>query len=202
MTAWVGLKLAELQPTDRVFVSGAAGAVGSVAGQLAKLRGCFVVGSAGSTEKVRILTGALGFDTAFNYKDGRVREQLKAAAPDGIDVYFDNVGGDHLEAAISCMRNNGRIVACGAISGYNDEKPSPGPSNLFMVVTKRLTIRGFIISDWIQKEGAAFGTEVGPLVHLGRLKANETIVDGLEHAPQAFIDLLRGRNVGKMVVRI
>jgi NADPH-dependent curcumin reductase CurA len=202
MTAWVGLKLAGPQPGDRVFVSGAAGAVGSVAGQLAKLRGCFVVGSAGSAEKVRILTGELGFDAAFNYKDGPVRQQLEAAAPDGIDLYFDNVGGDHLDAALNSMRNHGRVVACGAISRYNDETPSPGPTNFFMVVTKRLTIHGFIVSDWIQKEGGAFGAEVGPLVRLGRLKAKETVIDGLEHSPRAFIDMLRGGNVGKMIVKI
>jgi NADPH-dependent curcumin reductase CurA len=202
MTAWVGLKLAELQPGDRVFVSGAAGAVGSIAGQLAKLRGCFVVGSAGSAEKVRMLTEELGFDAAFNYKDAPVRAQLKAAAPEGIDVYFDNVGGDHLEAALNSMRTNGRIAACGSISRYNDEKPAPGPSNLFTVVTKRLTIRGFIVSDWMQKEGAAFSADVGPLVHFGKLKAKETVVEGLEHAPLAFIDLLRGGNVGKMIVKI
>ncbi len=201
LTAWVGLKLLELKPGERVFVSAAAGAVGSVASQLAKLRGCFVVGSAGSAEKVRVLTNELGLDRAFDYKQGEVRQQLAAAAPDGIDGYFDNVGGDHLEAALACMREHGRIAACGAISRYNAETPAPGPRNLFLVVTRRLTIKGFIVNDW-RHEMSAFLADIGPLVTSGTLKAPETIVNGLDNAPQAFIDLLKGGNVGKMVVRI
>ncbi len=200
-TAWVGLKLAELKEGDRVFVSGAAGAVGSIAGQLAKLRGAFVLGSAGTPEKVRLLLEELGFDAAFNYKDGPVLAQLQARAPEGIDVYFDNVGGDHLEAALWAMRDHGRIVACGAISGYNDERPSPGPANLFTVVTKRLTMRGFIVTDWM-KERDAFLREVAPLVGAGKLRVKETIVEGIERAPQAFLDMLRGQNVGKMLVKL
>ena len=201
LTAWVGLKLVELKDGDRVFVSAAAGAVGSVAGQLAKLRGCFVVGSAGSDEKVRALRDDLGFDAAFNYRTGHLREQLAAAAPDGLDVYFDNVGGDHLEAALSCMRDHGRIAACGAISRYNDESPAPGPRNLFVFVTRRLTMRGFIVSDHM-REATAFAAEVAPLVAAGRLRARETVVTGLEQAPQAFLDMLRGANVGKMIVAL
>jgi NADPH-dependent curcumin reductase CurA len=201
LTAWVGLRLAELQAGDRVFVSGAAGAVGSLAGQIAKSRGCVVVGSAGSDDKVRVLTTELGFDRAFNYKAGRIREQLAEAAPDGIDVYFDNVGGDHLEAALACMRERGRIAACGAISRYNDEAPAPGPRNMFLFVTRRLTMRGFIVSDHAA-ERAAFLAEVAPLVRSGRVQARETVVEGLEHAPQAFLDMLGGANTGKMVVRI
>jgi NADPH-dependent curcumin reductase CurA len=201
MTAWVGLKLGEVKAGDRVFVSGAAGAVGSIAGQLAKLRGCFVVGSAGSVEKVRMLVDEMGFNAAFNYRDGDLRGQLKKAAPEGLDVYFDNVGGEHLEAALWSMRDHGRIIACGSISRYNDEAPSPGPSNLFLMVTRRLTMRGFIVFDW-RNERPAFLAEVGPLVRDGRLHAKETVVTGLEHAPQAFIDLLRGKNVGKMIVQL
>jgi hypothetical protein len=201
MTAWVGLKLGEVKAGDRVFVSAAAGAVGSIAGQLAKLRGCFVVGSAGSAEKVRLLVEEFGFDAAFNYKDGDVLGQLKSAAPEGIDVYFDNVGGDHLEAALAAMRDHGRIIACGSISSYNDERPTRGPGNLFLVVSKRLTIRGFIVSDWFH-ERDAFGTDVGPLLHWGKLRAKETIVEGLERAPQAFLDLMHGGNVGKMIVKL
>jgi hypothetical protein len=201
MTAWVGLKLADIKAGDRVFVSAAAGAVGSIAGQLAKLRGCFVVGSAGSAEKVRLLVEEFGFDAAFNYKDGDLRGQLKRAAPEGIDVYFDNVGGDHLEAALAAMRDHGRIIACGSISRYNDERPTPGPGNLFLVVSKRLTIRGFIVSDWFH-ERDAFGTDVGPLFHWGKLRAKETVVEGLERAPQAFLELMRGGNIGKMIVKL
>lgn len=201
LTAWVGLKLVNLEAGDRVFVSGAAGAVGSVAGQLAKRRGCFVVGSAGSEEKVRVLTEELGFDAALNYKAGDLRKQLATAAPEGLDVYFDNVGGDHLEAALANMRTHGRIAACGSISRYNEASPSPGPRNLFLVVTRRLTMRGFIVSDWIG-EMTTFRAEVAPLVGSGTLKAPETIVEGLDNAPQAFLDLMRGANIGKMIVKI
>ena len=201
LTAWLGLKLVDAKAGDRLFVSGAAGAVGSIAGQLAKTRGCVVVGSAGSDDKVRLLLDDLGFDRAFNYKTGNVREQLMAAAPDGIDVYFDNVGGDHLEAAIACMRDHGRIAACGAISRYNDTSATPGPRNMALFVTRRLTMRGFIVTDHA-REMKTFAAEVAPLVTSGRLRARETVVDGLEQAPEAFLSMLRGGNVGKMIVRI
>jgi NADPH-dependent curcumin reductase CurA len=201
LTAWVGLNLVDVKAGDRVFVSGAAGAVGSTVGQLAKLRGCFVVGSAGSVEKVKTAVEEFGFDRAFNYKEGDVRGQLDKAAPDGIDVYFDNVGGDHLEAAIHAMRLNGRIIACGAISRYNDEAAAPGPRNLAMVIGKRLTMKGFIVSDWV-KEMPEFIKTVGGLYAAGKLRMMETVVEGIDRAPQAFIDLLRGENVGKMVVKV
>jgi NADPH-dependent curcumin reductase CurA len=195
------LNLVDAKAGDRVFVSGAAGAVGTVAGQLAKVRGCWVVGSAGSDDKVRMLTSELGFDAAFNYKHGDVRKQLAAAAPEGLDVYFDNVGGEHLEAAFSCMRDHGRIAACGSISRYNDEAPSPGPRNMFLIVTRRLTIRGFIVLDHL-RELKAFFTDVEPLVRSGRIKVRETVVEGLDRAPEAFLEMLRGGNVGKMIVKI
>jgi NADPH-dependent curcumin reductase CurA len=201
MTAWVGLNLVDVKAGDRVFISAAAGAVGSVAGQLAKLRGCFVVGSVGSTEKVKAAIEEFGFDRAFNYKDGDVRGQLERAAPEGIDVYFDNVGGDHLEAALSTLNVNGRIVACGAISRYNDTTLAPGPRNLPLVIGKRLTIRGFIVSDWM-KQAPQFLAEVGGLYAAGKVVTKETVVDGVARAPQAFIDMLAGRNIGKMVVRL
>jgi NADPH-dependent curcumin reductase CurA len=201
LTAWVGLNLVNVSAGDRVFVSGAAGAVGSIAGQLAKRRGCFVVGSAGSDEKVRMLTGELGFDAAFNYKSGNLARQLAAAAPEGIDVYFDNVGGEHLEAALACMRDHGRIAACGAISRYNDEAASPGPRNMFLFVTRRLTMHGFIVLDHV-REMQAFLTEVTPLVRAGTLRWHETVVNGLDQAPQAFLDMLHGANVGKMIVKL
>ena len=145
MTAWAGLNLVKVKAGDVIYISGAAGAVGNVAGQLAKLRGCKVIGSAGSMEKVKFLREECGFDIAFDYKTGPVVEQLKVEAPDGIDVYFDNVGGEALEAALSTLRVHGRIIACGGISGYNEEKPRPGPSNLFNITTKRLTMRGMIV---------------------------------------------------------
>ena len=202
LTAYVGLlDIAGLREGDVVFVSGAAGAVGSLAGQIAKSRGHTVIGSAGSPEKVALLRDELGFDAAFNYKDGRVRDLLRAAAPDGIDVYFDNVGGEHLEAAIGSLRLHGRVALCGAISAYNATEPVPGPRNLGQAVGKRLTLRGFIVSDHSARMPDLVA-EIGPALAEGRIVVRETVVDGLEQAPQAFIDLLRGANTGKMLVRL
>jgi NADPH-dependent curcumin reductase CurA len=201
MTAWVGLNLVDTKAGDRVFISAAAGAVGSIAGQIAKHRGCFVVGSAGGAAKVEMVKRELGFDAAFDYKTGNLVEQLTAAAPQGIDVYFDNVGGDHLEAALAVLRPRGRVIACGAISRYNDERPSPGPSNLAMVIGKRLTIKGFIVSDHMN-ELPAFFAEVGPLLAAKKLVVKETVVDGLDRMPEAFLELLRGGNTGKMLIKL
>lgn len=201
MTAWVGLNLAEAQPGETVFISGAAGAVGSAAGQLAKQRGCRVIGSAGSPEKIRFLQQEGGFDVAFNYKTATNLKHLQEAAPDGIDVYFDNVGGEALEAALATLKIRGRIAACGAISMYNSERPQPGPSNLFLVVVKRLTIRGFIVTDWLDKAGD-FQREVGGLFVAGKLKHKETVVTGIDRAVDAFLGLFKGTNTGKMVVKL
>jgi NADPH-dependent curcumin reductase CurA len=202
LTAYAGLlDVAALGEGDVVFVSGAAGAVGSLAGQIAKLRGNTVIGSAGSAEKVAHLVDDLGFDAAFNYKDGPVAEQLAAAAPDGIDVYFDNVGGEHLEAAIGALRRHGRVAMCGAISVYNATEPVPGPHNMALAVGKRLSLRGFIVTD----HGARMKdlvAEVGPAVRDGRIEFRETVVEGLEQAPAALQGLLRGENTGKMVVKL
>jgi NADPH-dependent curcumin reductase CurA len=203
LTAYVGLlDIAEFKPGDTVFVSGAAGAVGSLAGQFARLKGASrVIGSAGSAEKVAHLTGKLGFDAAFNYRDGDLREQLAQAAPDGIDVYFDNVGGDHLEAAIDALRNEGRVAACGSISMYNEKKLPPGPRNLFLLVGKRLKLRGFIVTDHYDRFRAMIA-DVGQWLASGELVAEETFADGLDNAPAAFLGMLRGENTGKMVVRL
>jgi NADPH-dependent curcumin reductase CurA len=203
LTAYVGLfDIADMRAGDSVFVSGAAGAVGSIAGQIAKLRGASrVIGSAGSAEKVRHLIDKLGFDAAFNYKKGPVGQQLKAAAPDGIDVYFDNVGGDHLTAALSALNTFGRVALCGAIHAYNATSAPSGPPNLGLAITKRLTLRGFIVTDHRDRTGA-FVEEVGGGIRDGRIVCNETIVDGLDNAPDAFIGMMRGDNLGKMVVRI
>jgi NADPH-dependent curcumin reductase CurA len=201
MTAWVGLRLADLKPGDVVFISGAAGAVGNVAGQLAKLRGCRVIGSAGSAEKVEFLREECGFDIAFDYKVGPVVEQLAVEAPDGIDVYFDNVGGETLEAALSAMRPRGRIIACGAISVYNDEKPRPGPRNLFNMITKRLTMKGMIVTDWLEL-GPEFEREMGGYLKIGAVRRKETVVEGIDRAVEAFIGLFSGSNIGKSVVRL
>ncbi|MBJ7607933.1 MAG: NADP-dependent oxidoreductase [Candidatus Dormibacteraeota bacterium] len=203
LTAWVGLvEIAQLKQGDIVFVSGAGGAVGSIAGQIARLRGASrVIGSTGSDQKVSWLREELGFDAAFNYKNGPIRKQLADAAPDGIDVYFDNVGGEHLEAAIGASRSFGRMALCGAISQYNATTPVPGPRNLTMCVGKRLTLRGFIVIDH-NRRMAAFVNEVGPWIADGSVVTRETIVDGIENAPQAFLGLMRGDNTGKMLVRV
>jgi NADPH-dependent curcumin reductase CurA len=200
-TAWYGLfVLGRPQAGETVFVSGAAGAVGSAAGQMAGIAGCRVIGSAGSEEKLAWLR-ELGFDAVFNYRRQRPREALAELAPDGIDVYFDNVGGEHLESAIGALRTYGRVVACGSISRYNDAEPSPGPRNMFMVVTKRLRIEGFIISDHFDRFREFVG-EAAEWVRDGRLRYRETIVEGIENAPKAFLGLLRGENIGKMLVKV
>ncbi len=201
MTAWAGLELAELKAGDIVYLSGAAGAVGNVAGQLAKLRGCHVIGSAGSDEKVAFLKEECGFDVAFNYKTGPIQKLLPQAAPDGIDVYFDNVGGETLEAALTSMRLHGRIIACGGISGYNVKRPQAGPTNLFYIITKRLTMKGVLVFDWIDQQ-AAFEKELGGYYREGKLKNKETVVEGIENAVEAFLGLFQGTNVGKMVVKL
>ena len=203
LTAWTGLfRMAEFREGDAVFVSGAAGAVGSLVGQFARLRGASrVVGSAGSAEKVAWLTGELGFDAAFDYHDGPVADLLGAAAPDGIDVFFDNVGGEHLEAALGALHTYGRVALCGAISGYNDVTPQPGPRNMFLIVGKRLTLRGFIVSDHADLR-PQFRETVSDWLTSGRLVVRETVYEGLENAVPAFLDMLRGANTGKMVVRL
>ena len=202
LTAWAGLfRLAAFQPGDAVFVSGAAGAVGSLVGQFARLRGASaVVGSAGTPDKVRWLTEELGFTAAFDYHDGPVSTSLRAAAPDGIDVYFDNVGGEHLEAAIGHLRKYGRAALCGAISGYNATEPAPGPRNMKLVFGQELSLRGFLVSSHADLR-PEFQETVAGWLRAGEVQARETVVDGLDHAVTAFLDMLRGANTGKMVVR-
>ena len=202
-TAYVGLvRIAELKEGDTVFVSGAAGAVGSVVGQVAKNLGAArVIGSAGSPEKVSYLIDELGFDAAFDYHEGSVSKQLAAHVPDGIDVYFDNVGGDHLEGAISNMRDFGRIALCGAISQYNNEKAAAGPRNMGLIVARRLALRGFIVSDHNDLAKEYLAQAAGWLAD-GSLKFRETYVDGLDNAVDAFLGLHRGSNLGKMLVRL
>ena len=201
MTAWVGLNLVEVKAGDVIFISGAAGAVGNMAGQLAKLRGCKVIGSAGSAEKVKFLREECGFDIAFNYKTGSTSEQLTLAVPDGIDVYYDNVGGESLAAALSALRVNGRIIACGGIASYNEAKPKPGPANLFNITTKRLTMKGMIVGDWLHQQ-AEFEKEVSGYFRAGTIKNHETVVEGIDQAVGAFLGLFEGKNRGKMVVKL
>jgi NADPH-dependent curcumin reductase CurA len=204
MTAWAGLNLVDVKADDVIFISGAAGAVGNVAGQLAKIRGCEVIGSAGSLEKVKFLREECGFDIAFDYKSSPVLpviEQLNLAALNGIDVYFDNVGGEMLEAALSALRVHGRIIACGGISGYNTEIPQPGPTNLFNMTTKRLTMKGLIVGDSLSHQ-SEFEREVGGYFQAGELKNKETVIVGIDNAVSAFIGLFKGENIGKMVVKL
>jgi NADPH-dependent curcumin reductase CurA len=196
LTAWVGLvDIGRVEAGETIYVSGAAGAVGSAAAQIAKLKGLRVIGSAGSAEKVEWLR-SLGIE-AFDYRETDPKEALA----DGLDVYFDNVGGTQLEAALTALRPFGRVIACGAISRYNDERPEPGPRNLFLMVTKRLRLQGFIVSDHDDRY-PAFVAEVAPWVRDGSIRYRETVVDGIENVPGAFAGLFRGDNVGKMLVRV
>ena len=202
MTAYAGLlEVAELAEGESVFVSGAAGAVGSAVGQIAKIKGCTVVGSAGSAEKVRHLADDLGFDHAFDYHDGHLERQIFAGAAQGIDVYFDNVGGDHLQAALNCMRPNGRLALCGAIAQYNATAPVPGPNNLAIAIGMGLTLRGFIVSNFNHLRDD-FLRDMTAWVASGKVKYRETTFDGIEKAPEAFIGLFTGANTGKMVVNL
>ncbi|TFC29037.1 NADP-dependent oxidoreductase [Cryobacterium sp. TMT2-18-3] len=202
LTAYVGLlEVAQLTDGDTVFVSGAAGAVGSMVGQIARLKGANrVIGSAGSAEKVAVLTEKYGFDDAFNYKDGDIAKQLAAAAPDGIDVYFDNVGGEHLEAALASFNDGGRAALCGAISVYNNTEATGGPRNLANMIGRGLTLKGFIVGNYMQ-HFPAFSADMAGWLAAGDVVFDETVVDGIDHAVDAFLGLMRGENIGKMVVR-
>ena len=202
LTAYVGLTaVAGMREGDTVFVSGAAGAVGQAAGQIAKALGAGrVVGSAGSADKVARVV-ELGYDAAFSYRDGPVAEGLASVAPDGIDVYFDNVGGEHLEAAIGALSTFGRVAMCGAISQYNSTEPPAAPRNLALAIGKGLTLRGFIVGQYPELV-AEYHSRAPQWLAEGRLVADETFRDGLDAAPQAFMDLLDGANMGKMLVRL
>jgi NADPH-dependent curcumin reductase CurA len=202
VTAYAGIiDAAELREGDIVWVSAAAGAVGSLAAQIGKLRGHRVIGSAGSEEKVRYLLDELELDAAFNYRDRPVVDRLREAAPDGIDVYFDNVGGDHLEAALATLRPWGRAALCGAISEYESVGPTPGPSNLFQATANNLTLRGFRGSAY-QHRLPDVVRELGGWLAEGRLRYHETIIDGLDHAPEALMRVLSGDTTGKALVRV
>jgi NADPH-dependent curcumin reductase CurA len=202
LTAYVGLvHAAELRDGDVVWISAAAGAVGSIAAQIARIRGCRVIGSAGSPDKARFLREELGVDYAFDYHDGPIVEHLHAAAPDGLDVYFDSVGGDHLQAALAVMRRWGRIAMCGAISEYETTAPQPGPTNLFQAVANDLTLRGFRASSHLDLLPES-SRVLGEWLRVGELRYRQTILNGLERAPDALVAMLGGRTVGKTLVRI
>jgi len=202
MTAWVGLfRIANLKDGETVFVSGGAGAVGTAACQFAKFHGCRVIASAGSAEKVAFLKDELGVDYAFNYRAGEPLGYLRKGAPDGIHVYFDNTAGPQLEAALYVLRDHGRVALCGGIAGYNT--PVAGPRNLALAIAKRLRLEGFIVTDHYS-DRPAFLAEVVPALKSGKLMNRETIVQGLDAAPAAFMDLLHpgASNFGKMIVKL
>ena len=199
LTAWAGLEVAALAGDDVVWVSSAAGATGSVAAQLARSRGHQVIGSTGGPEKVAYLRGEVGID-AFDYHHG-VSESLQALAPQGIDVYFDNVGGEHLEAALSALRPFGRVALCGAVSGYDGGTDAAGPRNLFLATAKNLTLRGFRAGAFVHRAQEA-RSELAGLWRRGELALRQTDHRGIENAPRALVDLLSGRNIGKTMVHL
>jgi NADPH-dependent curcumin reductase CurA len=203
LTAYAALiDVAPVRLGDVVFVSAAAGAVGSVAGQLARELGAArVIGSAGGPAKVKKLVTDFGFDVGIDYKAGALAEQLGGAAPDGIDVYLDSVGGDHLEAAIGAIRPGGRIAMVGAISGYNATAPAAGPTNLFRAAANEVTLRGMLVTSYFHLFPEWIGRAAGRLAD-GTLRTEETVVEGIAQAPTAFLGVLRGANVGKMLVRL
>ncbi|NQV25930.1 MAG: NADP-dependent oxidoreductase [Rhodopirellula sp.] len=203
LTAWVGLnKIAKLQPGSTVFVSAASGAVGSIVVQLAKAKDCRVIGSAGKPQKIEWLKEKTGIDAVINYKETKdLASALARLAPDGIDVYFDNVGGDHLEAALDVMNDFGCCVECGMISTYNATEPTPAPRNLFRVIAKRIRMQGFIVRDHLDAKDE-FVQEMTSLIKAGKVVWQESITEGLENAPAAFMGLFEGDNLGKQLVRI
>jgi NADPH-dependent curcumin reductase CurA len=199
-TAYGGLlHIGQLKAGEQVFVSTAAGAVGSVAAQIARLKGCYVVGSTGAEDKAAWLRDEAGLDAVINYKAEPIRTALEAATPNGLDVYFDNVGGDHLEAALRRMNTLGRIPVCGFISGYNSGHSSV--SNLSNIIYARVMLRGFVATDFMHLHGD-FQRDMAGWLREGKVKYRETILDGVANAPAALIGLMQGRNTGKMLVRL
>lgn len=203
LTAYVGLlRIGGPREGETVFVSAASGAVGSLVCQIARIKGCHVVGSAGSPAKADWLRNEAGVDQAINYKEvDDLSEELRQACPSGIDIYFDNVGGDHLEAALANMNIFGRIVSCGMISQYNADSPQPGPRNLFLMIARRLRMQGFLVFDHDDMR-RDFEREMSRWIAEGRIRWKETVVEGLENAPEAFIGLFQGENLGKMLVKV
>ena len=201
MTAYFGLlDLGKPEPGDVVVISGAAGATGSVAGQIAKIKGCSVFGIAGSDEKCRWLTDELGFDGAINYKTQDIGAALDAFCPDGIDVYFDNVGGEILDLCLARIATNARVVICGGISRYNATGSLPGPVNYFNLVFRRARMEGFIVLDYVRQFPAA-AKEMQSWIDEGKLKQQATVIDGFKELPRALIRLFEGYNIGKLMVK-
>jgi NADPH-dependent curcumin reductase CurA len=202
MTAYFGLlDVGAPKAGETVVVSGAAGAVGATVGQIAKIKGCRVVGIAGGAEKCGYLTGELGFDAAVDYKAGDLRTALKAACPDGIDVYFDNVGGEILEVCLSLINLHARIVICGAISQYNATSAPKGPANYLSLLVNRAKMQGMIVFDYADRYHEA-AREMGGWMAAGKLKGREDIVEGLETFPETLLKLFTGENNGKLVLKV
>ena len=203
VTAYVGLhKIAGAKAEENVIVSAASGAVGSVVGQLAKIHGCRVAGCAGSDDKVALLTDELGFDAAFNYRSSKsLTGSMAEVCPEGIDVNFENVGGEIFEAVLWSMRDFGRVALCGMISNYNDEQLQPGPRGMAVIIGRRLRIQGFIVTDH-NDVFPEYAAKVTGWLAAGILKYRETIAEGIENAPAAFISMLKGGNTGKQIVQL
>jgi len=202
LTAYFGLlDLGQPKAGETVVVSGAAGATGSVAAQIARIRGCRVIGIAGGPEKCRWLQEEARLDVTIDYKNDDVAACLREACPDGIDVYFDNVGGSLLETVLDQIAQNARIVLCGGISGYNDEKPTPGPSNIMNLVIQRGRMEGFIVLDYMARAGEAIGELLG-WIGSGEIAYAEDIQEGIENAPQTFFRLFEGKNLGKQLLKV
>lgn len=201
ITAYVGLlDIGKPEPGQTVVVSGAAGAVGSVVGQLAKLRGCRAVGIAGGPDKCRFVVEQLGFDACLDYKAGNLREALEAATPQGIDVYFDNVGGEILDTVLPRMNNFARLPLCGLISQYNATE-AYGVKNFRVILVRRIKVQGFIVFDFAERHAAA-RTDLALWLAEGKLRHHETVAEGLRAAPAAFLGMLRGANLGKQLVKL
>jgi NADPH-dependent curcumin reductase len=201
MTAYFGLlDLGEPKPGDMVVISGAAGATGSIAGQIAKIKGCTLVGIAGSAEKCAWLTGELGFDAAIDYKTQDVGAELDRLCPQGINIYFDNVGGEILDLCLARIADRARVVICGGISRYNATGPLPGPKNYFNLVFRRARMEGFIVLDYAARFPEA-SAEMRQWIDAGKLKQQVTVIDGFKQLPTALIRLFEGYNTGKLMVK-
>ena len=202
MTAYFGiLEVGKIKEGDVVLVSGAAGAVGSIVGQIAKIKGCTVVGIAGGPEKCNYITTELGFDGAIDYKNENVRKRLKELCPKGIDVYFDNVGGEILDIALTRLRMHARVVICGAISQYNNKMAIKGPSNYLSLLVNRASMQGMVVFDWAKRYGEA-AQQMGTWMAQGKLKSKEDVYEGIENFPQTFNRLFSGEKMGKLVLKV
>ncbi|HSV03550.1 MAG TPA: NADP-dependent oxidoreductase [Phenylobacterium sp.] len=201
-TAYGGLlSIGQLKDGEQVFVSTAAGAVGSIAAQIAKIKGCYVIGSTGSDDKAAWLRDEAGLDAVINYKTTPIRQGLKAAAPKGVDVYFDNVGGEHLDAALANMNTLGRVAVCGMISGYNNAGARTPVYNLSNIIYGRINLRGFVATDFMHLR-PQFESDMRDWLKTGRIKWRETVLEGIKEAPHAMVGLMQGENIGKMLVKL